>query len=93
VARIVAGAGQRVEWLRDQLRVDDRVVEESPFGLTGSPAGVRMTIPEGHALVAFGADPQRGKGVPGGWEIIDQRDIRGRAWARSYPIRDRRLLR
>ena len=93
VARIVAGAGQRVEWSGDRFRVDDQVVEEAPFGLSGSPAGLRMTVPEGYALVAFGGDPHRGKGVPGGWEIIDQRDIRGRAWARSYPIRDRKLLR
>jgi hypothetical protein len=93
VARIVAGPGQRVEWSGDRLRVDDQFVEESPFGGAGSPAGLSMTIPDGYALVAFGADPERGKGVPGGWEIIDQSEIRGRAWARSYPIRDRKLLR
>jgi hypothetical protein len=93
IARIVAGAGQRVEWSGGQFRVDDQVVEESPFRVAGSPAVLQMTIPEGHALVTFGADPSRGKGVPGGWEIIDQADIRGRAWARSYPIWDRRLLR
>ncbi len=93
VARIVAGPGQRIEWSDGQFRVDDQVVEDSPFRVAGSPAGLRMTIPEGHVLVAFGADPLRGKGVPGGWEIIDQADIRGRAWARSYPIWDRRLLR
>ncbi len=93
VARIVAGPGQRVEWSGDQFRVNDQVVEESPFRIAGSPAGLQMTIPERHVLVTFGADPMRGKGVPGGWEIIDQADIRGRAWARSYPIWDRRLLR
>lgn len=79
VARIVAGPGQRIEWSDGQFRLDDQVVEVSPFRVAGSPAGLRMTIPEGHALVAFGADPLRGKGVPGGWEIIDQADIRGRA--------------
>lgn len=93
VARIVAGPGQRVEWSGDQFRVDDQVVEESPFRIAGSPAGFQMIIPDGYVLVTFGADPSRGQGVPGGWEIIDQADIRGRAWARSYPVWDRRFLR
>jgi hypothetical protein len=93
VARIVAGPGQRVEWAGEQFWVDGLPVEESPFRTAGSPGALQMTIPEGHVLVAFGADPKRGKGVPGGWEIVDRADVRGRAWARSYPIWDRRLLR
>jgi hypothetical protein len=93
VARIVAGPGQRVEWSGEQFLVDDLVVEESPFRIAGSPSRLQMTIPQGHVLVTFGADPRRGKGVPGGWEVVDQADVRGRAWARSYPIWDRRLLR
>ena len=93
VARVVAGPGQKVEWSGEQLRVDDQVVEESPFRVAGSPRGLQLTIPDGHVLVAFGADPRRGQAVPGGWEIVDRADVRGRAWARSYPIWDRRLLR
>ena len=93
IARIVAGPGQAVEWAGEEFRVDDRVADGSPFGAPGSPAGLRMTIPEGHLLVTFGAEPRSGKGVPGGWEIVAQDDVRGRAWARSYPLRDRRLLR
>ncbi len=93
VARIVAGPGQRVEWSGDQFRVDDQVVEESPFRVAGSPAELKLTIPEGHILVTFGADPSRYQAVPGGWEIVDRGDVRGKVWARSYPIRDRRLLR
>ena len=93
VARIVAGSGQRVEWSGDQFRVDGQVIEGSPFRVSGSPAELKLTIPEGHVLVAFGADPSRDQAVPGGWEIVDRADVRGRAWARSYPIWDRRLLR
>jgi hypothetical protein len=93
VARILAGPGQRVEWSGDQFRVDDMVVDESPFRVAGSPNELKLTIPEGHVLVAFGADPKRGKALPGGWEIVDRNDIRGRAWVRSYPIWDRKLLR
>jgi hypothetical protein len=92
VARIVAGPGQRVEWTGERFWVDGQPVEESPFRTAGSPGGLQLTIPDGHALVTFGADPRRGKGVPGGWEIVDLSDVRGRAWARSYPIWDRRLL-
>jgi Signal peptidase, peptidase S26 len=93
VARVVAGEGQRVEWSGDQFRVDGQVVEESPFRTPGSPGGLELTIPEGHVLVTFGGDPKRGKGLPGGWEIVDRSDVRGRAGARSYPIWDRQLLR
>jgi Signal peptidase, peptidase S26 len=93
IARVVAGPGQRVEWADDQFRVDDTVVEESPFPISGSPGSFKLTIPEKYVLVTFGADPSRGKGLPGGWEIVDQADVRGRAWVRSYPIWDRRLLR
>jgi hypothetical protein len=93
VARVVAGPGQRVEWSFNQFRVDDQLIEESPFRITGSPGELKLTIPENHVLVAFGADPKRGNGLPGGWEIVDRADIRGRAWARSYPIWDRQFLR
>jgi hypothetical protein len=92
IARIVAGPGQRVEWAGDRFRVDDQAVDDSPFRIAGSPVEFKLTIPEEHVMVAFGADPRRVDAVPGGWEIIDRADIRGRAWARSYPIWDRQLL-
>ncbi len=92
IVRVVAGPGQRVEWSARKLRVDDRPVEDSPFGAPDSPKELKLTIPEGHVLVAFGADRPAGRPVPGGWEIVDRADIRGRAWARSYPFWDRRLL-
>ena len=93
IARIVAGPGQRVEWTNDQFRVDDQVVAESPFRIAGSPGEFKMMIPDRHVMITFGADPTRGNGLPGGWEIIDLSEIRGKAWARSYPVWDRRLLR
>ena len=93
VARVVASEGQTVNWSGNQFRVDGQLVEESPFRISGSPGGLELTIPEGHLLVSFGADPRRGNGLPGGWEIVDRSDVRGRAWARSYPIWDRRFLR
>ena len=64
IARIVAGPGQRVEWVAEQVRVDDTVVAESPFRIAGSPGEFKMKIPEKHVLVAFGADPSRGARTP-----------------------------
>ncbi len=93
VARIVAGPTQKLEWSGAELRINGQVVDESPFGLAGSPTDLRMTIPDDHVLVTFGAEPRRGQGVPGGWELVDLDEIQGRAWARSYPFWDRRLLR
>jgi hypothetical protein len=93
VARIVAGPGQRIEWLAGELRVDDKLVEESPFLAAESPSELKLTIPEGHVLVVFPSNPSRGSGVPGGWEIVESGEICGRAWARSYPIWERGLLR
>lgn len=93
VARIVAGPTQRLEWLGAELRINGQVVNESPFGLAGLPTGLRMTIPTDHVLVTFGAEPRRGQGIPGGWELVDLDEIQGRAWARSYPFWDRQLLR
>ena len=92
VARVVAGSGQRVEWVGGEFRVDGQKVEDSPLGVAGSPRELKLEVPEGHVLVAFGAERRLPDGGPGGWEIVDRSDIRGRAWARSYPIWDRRLL-
>jgi hypothetical protein len=92
IARVVAGPGQRVEWSDKKFRIDDRAVEGSPFAAAGSPGELKMEIPQGHILVTFGADPPTTRPVPGSWEIVDQGDVRGRAWARSYPFWSRRLL-
>jgi len=93
IARVIAGGGQRVEWSGKKFRVDDQPVEGSPFGALGSPDELKLTIPEGHVLVSFGSDPPTARPVPGNWEIVDSGDVRGRAWARSYPFWNRRLLR
>ncbi len=92
IARVIAGPGQRIEWSEKRFRVDDRLVEGSPFADLGSPSELKLTIPEGHVLVRFGSDPLNARPVPGSWEIIEQGDIRGRAWALSYPFWSRRLL-
>jgi len=93
IARVVAGPGQRLEWVAGRLAVDGRPVTGSPFRVAGSPAELRLTVPDGHVLVSFGVDPAEDRARPGGWEIVDRADVRGRAWARSYPVWSRMLLR
>ena len=39
-----------------------------------------MSIPEGHVLVTFGADPPTDRPVPGSWEIVDLGDGTFAAW-------------
>jgi hypothetical protein len=93
VGRVLAGPGQRIEWVAGEFRVDDQLLEEKPLLESESPAELKLTIPEGHVLVVYPTDPRRGSGIPGGWEILSTRDVRGRAWARSFPIWERRMLR
>ena len=93
VARVVAGPGQALEWKDGRLRVDDQEIESSPFRTPGTPGELSLTVPEGHVLVAFEIDPKARLPKPGGWEIVDRADVRGRAWARSYPIGRREILR
>ncbi len=92
LARVVAGSGQRIEWVQNELRVDGRLVEAQLFTETNAPGELKLTVPERHLLVVFSEPSRRGKPLPRGWEIVDQEEIRGQAWAQSYPIWDRSLL-
>ena len=47
IARVVAGPGQRVEWLEDRLRVDDEAIPVSPFRVQGGPAELSGRSPKG----------------------------------------------
>jgi signal peptidase I len=92
ISRVIAGPGQRVELSAGVLRVDGRVVEESPFGVGGAPGELKLTVPREGVLVAYGSEPRVGQPAPGGWEIVDLSEVEGRAWARSYPFWERKLL-
>jgi len=93
IARVIAGPNQRVEWSDDKLRVDDQEVQGSPFRLPGAPIELKWAVPDGHVLVSFGVDLAESRAMPGNWEVVDRADVQGKAWARSYPIRTRQLLR
>jgi hypothetical protein len=95
LARIVAGPGQEVEWSDEQLRVAGR----PPFAADHSwrprsfPGELVLTVPEGHTLVAP-ASPGSAEPISSatGPLLVPRRQILGRAWARLYPIRQRRFL-
>ncbi|WP_435010125.1 S26 family signal peptidase [Tundrisphaera lichenicola] len=93
MARIVAGPGQRVEWSNRVLRVDGSPVDGSRFSTIDSPWEMKMEIPPDYILVSLGMQPLNSPPVPGNWEIIHRGEVRGRAWARSYPFWKRGLLR
>jgi hypothetical protein len=92
LARVVAASGQQVEWLNDQVRVDGQSLKSDPAQpLRRVPGEMSFTVPPGHALIAVTA---RGSGR---WPranpvLVPNAEIVGRAWARLYPIRERRLL-
>ncbi len=83
VARVVAGGGQEVHWQGRRLRIDGLAPAWVPGGLPESELALR--VPEAHLLVA----PEQG---PGGLVLVADQQVVGRAWARYYPIRARRLL-
>ena len=92
LARVVAGPGQRIEWSGFHFQVNGATPEATPFCIAGSPLGLNMLIPQGHLMIVFGTEPYLGGDIERAWEIVNQSDVQGRAWARSYPILDRLLL-
>lgn len=97
IGRVLAGAGQEVEWSGERLRVAGE--PQSPGAFTGSPfrsswtpEELAYTVPVGHVLVSLEASRRPDSG-PGGSVLVPDDQVIGRAWARLYPIRDRQLLR
>lgn len=89
VGRVVAKAGQEAHWSENQLRVDgQRRWVGSPFPPGRTPDDLVFRVPDGHVLV----NPEP-RATPSRLVILPEEQIAGRAWARSYPVRDRRLLR
>jgi hypothetical protein len=91
-ARVVAVAGQEVEWTGRRWRVDgiDRDLH-STLRLAAWPQTCRFTVPPHHVLVEpdndAAASPNLGPVV-----LVSPDRIIGRAWAHFYPVWDRRLL-
>ena len=93
VGRVVAVDGQEVEWSLNSLRVNGGRVEglREPFRGSRIPQRLSYKIPRGHFLINP-RDRPSADGVGEGLVLVSRGEIVGRAWARLYPIRERRLL-
>ena len=93
LARVLANEGQRVRWSENQLEVDNRPSPLSLLHLSGYSHALDLIVPDRHVMVSFHDDLTEPHGATAGWEIIAHEEIRGRAWALSYPVANRQLLR
>ncbi len=92
VGRVVAGAGQEVNWSKNQMKIDGSTRSlGSPFRSASPPQQLTFVVPEGHVLVDSDALSDRGSSK--GLVLVPREQIAGRAWARMYPLWERQLLR
>jgi hypothetical protein len=90
--RIVAVAGQEVEWRARRWRVDGREVPPpQPGSLLYYPDTWQFRVPEHHLLIGLENDAVRVE-PSGPMVLISQEQIVGRVWARYSPFWDRCLL-
>jgi hypothetical protein len=91
-ARVVAVAGQEVEWTGHQWRIDGQTPRLlAPLPTSAWPQACRFKVPADQVLV----EPEEEDGSPrwtGSLVLVSQDQIIGRAWAQYYPVWDRRLL-
>jgi hypothetical protein len=91
-ARVVAVAGQEVEWSGNRWRVDGQDPGLlAPRRTSAWPQACRFKVPARQVLV----EPEEDDSAPprtGSLVLVSQDQIVGRAWAQYYPVWDRRLL-
>lgn len=86
---VLGRPGDEVEWTGRQLRVANRRSPLIPFRPGMAPPGLSFRVPEDHLLVSYRTgDPL----LPETWELIATSRVEGRAWAKLYPVWERRLL-
>jgi hypothetical protein len=89
LGRVVAESGQDVEWAENRLLVDGGAVDlPAPSRSSWPPRAVSYKVPEGHVLI----NPEGDQRATEGLVIVDRGQVVGRAWARYYPVLERRLL-
>ncbi len=89
LARVLARPGDEVAWSHGRLEVDGRRLPLAPFRPGSEPEALAFTVPDGHLLVAYQTEDSL---APRGWELVPDRRVEGRAWAKLYPVWDRQLL-
>ena len=89
LGEVLARPGEEVEWGHSSLRVQGRTLDLGPFRPGQAPRTLAFKVPEDHYLVAFRTgDPFQ----PRSWELVPGSRIEGRAWAKLYPVWERKLL-
>jgi hypothetical protein len=91
-ARVVAVAGQEVEWTGHEWRVDGQDPRLlAPLRTKAWPQTCHFKVPPHQVLI----EPEEEEGASattGTLVLVGQEQIIGRAWAQYYPVWDRRLL-
>ncbi len=64
-------------------------VAPPPAAMSRGLQELTFLVPDGFILVETRATP----GAAAGWLLVERRGVLGQAWAQSWPIRSRRLLR
>lgn len=91
-ARVVAVAGQEVEWTGHEWLVDGRVPRPlAPLHSSAWPQACRFHVPAHQVLIEPEQD-ETSAAAAGPLVLVGQDQIVGRAWAQYYPVWDRRLL-
>ncbi len=93
LARVLANEGQRVRWSANQLEVDNRPTPLSLLRLSGYMHALDLIVPDRHVMVSFHNDLAEPHPDEASWGIVAHDEIHGRAWAQSYPVWSRQLLR
>jgi hypothetical protein len=89
VGLVLAGPGEDVEWSAGRLLVGGRRSRLMPFQPGYAPKHLAFKVPDDRDLVTYQtSDPV----VPDGWEMLPRSQVEGRAWAKLYPVWERRAL-
>ncbi len=92
-ARVVAVAGQEVEWNGREWRIDGRKPGLlAPLRTAAWPQACRFRVPAHQVLIEPEEDEEDAPTPGGSLVLVNQDRIIGRAWAQYYPVWDRRLL-
>lgn len=92
-ARVVAVAGQEVEWNGHEWRIDGRRSRHvAPARSLAWPQICRFRVPPHQVLIEPEQEDEESTAATGSLVLVDQDQIIGRAWAQYYPVWDRRLL-
>jgi hypothetical protein len=89
LAEVLARPGEEVEWADSSLRVRGRTLDFGPFKPGQLPRVLAFKVPEDHYLIATTTGNPF---LPRSWELVPRSRIEGRAWAKLYPIWERKLL-